>query len=591
MKKINKTILYTALGALIVGILIGWLLIGKQSSKIVADKHQHEEVDNTTWTCSMHPQIRQSEPGNCPICGMDLIPLQTNSNDGNPLAIKMSATAMQLANIQTSVITKQQPIKEVQLTGIVKADERKISSQSSHVPGRIEKLLVNYTGESVKKGQLLAYIYSPELVTAQEELFEAYKIRESQPELYNAVRTKLLNWKLTEFQIDKIINSGQPQEQFPILADISGTVLTKKVNLGDYINKGQSLFEIVDLSQVWVLFDVHESDMVWIKENDQIEFTVQSIPSKLFKSSVKFINPVINPKTRTSSARVEIQNNNEELKPDMFASGIVKSVLKKQSKALIVPKSAVMWTGKRSVVYIKQNTETGVSFLLQNVTLGPSLGDSYVIEDGLSEGVEIATNGTFSIDAAAQLAGKPSMMNPEGGAISMGHNHGGAPTQTSTNHNGQSKTIVISESARQSLNPLFDEYIRLKDAFVEDDLEKAKAIASTLLEELDKINMNVFEGKAHNLWMQYHNEIKKSLKTIKAVENIGEGRKGFKNLSDQFIIMVKSFGSIGQTLYIQQCPMANTNKGADWISNKKEIKNPYFGESMLTCGEIIQTIK
>src|SRR5690606_9257933 len=122
----------------------------------------------------------------------------------------------------------------------------------------------------VSKGQVLAYVYSPDLVTAQEELFEAYKIRESQPELYQAAKGKLLNWKLTEKQINNIIQSGQPQEQFPVLADVSGVVLTKRVNLGDYVQKGQSLFKIADLSKVCVLYDVYESDMQWIKKGDNV---------------------------------------------------------------------------------------------------------------------------------------------------------------------------------------------------------------------------------------------------------------------------------------------------------------------------------
>ncbi|MFX3626045.1 MAG: efflux RND transporter periplasmic adaptor subunit [bacterium] len=151
------------------------------------EKHQHTtqpEEEQQIWTCSMHPQIRKTEAGKCPICGMDLIPLSNESGAENPMEIKMSPTAMQLANIQTSVIKKQKPVKEVRMNGKIKADERLVFSQSAHLSGRIEKLLVNFTGESVSKGQTLAYIYSPELVTAQEELFEALKIKNSQPALF-----------------------------------------------------------------------------------------------------------------------------------------------------------------------------------------------------------------------------------------------------------------------------------------------------------------------------------------------------------------------------------------------------------------------
>lgn len=302
MKNLNKNTIYIALGTLVLGLLLGWFFFGGTPENQTSE-HQHEQSENTTWTCSMHPQIRQPEPGQCPICGMDLIPLNSESSDEeNPMEIKMSPTAMQLANVQTSVITRQKPVKEVRMNGKVKADERKISSQSSHIPGRIEKLMVSFTGEQVSKGQVLAYVYSPELVTAQEELFEAYKIKEDQPQLYQAARGKLSNWKLTEKQIDKILEASEPQEQFPVLADVSGVVLSKKVNLGDYIKKGQILFEVADLSKIWVLFDVYESDMPWIKKGNDVVFTIQSLPGETFKGNITFVDPVINPKTRVAAA-------------------------------------------------------------------------------------------------------------------------------------------------------------------------------------------------------------------------------------------------------------------------------------------------
>lgn len=587
MKNINKTTIYIAIGTLIAGILIGWLFFSDTKKTTVADEHQ-QHTENTIWTCSMHPQIRQSEPGQCPICGMDLIPLNNESSDGNPMEIKMSPTAMQLANVQTSVITKQKPVKEVRMNGKVKADERNVFSQSSHIPGRIEKLLVNFTGESVSKGQVLAYIYSPDLVTAQEELFEAHKIKGNQPALYQAARGKLLNWKLTETQIDNIIQAGKAQEQFPVLADVSGVVLNKRVNLGDYIKKGQSLFEVADLSKIWILFDVYESDMVWIKKGDNVVFNIPSFPGESFKGSIDFIDPVINPKTRVATARVELNNSGDKLKPEMFVVGIVKSPIENKKEELIVPKSAVMWTGERSVVYVKQASASGIGFMMRQVTLGAALGDSYIIKEGLEEGEEIATNGTFSIDAAAQLAGKPSMMNPEGGAVMTGHNHGGASGNAT---NIPSQEITVNKKAKEVLAPLFDEYLKIKNALVEDDFDKSKQIAATLSNNLSKINMGVFTGEAHNVWMKHSTTMEKALKSINKAENIGEVRKHFQTLSNQLVMLAVTFGPFDNPLYIQHCPMVNDNKGADWISNNKQIRNPYFGESMIGCGSITKEIK
>ncbi len=591
MKKLldNKWILGVV--TLVIGVLIGWLVSKPTHQQInTSENQQISKSDNQIWTCSMHPQIRQSEPGQCPICGMDLIPLNNEfSSDENPMEIKMSPTAMQLANVQTSVISKRKPIKQIRINGKVKADERNVFSQSSHIPGRVEKLMVSFTGESVQQGQALAYVYSPELVTAQEELLEAYKIKEAQPSLYQAAREKLKNWKLTEVQIDKIIKSGTLQEQFPILADVSGIVLNKKINLGDYIKKGQSIYEIANLNTIWVLFDVYESDISWVKLDDKINFSVQSLPGEYFTGKVSFIDPVINSKTRVASARVEINNPGMRLKPDMFVKGLVESPIQNQKEAMIVPKSAVMWTGERSVVYVKNTNAKGVSFRMREVTLGSALGDSYVIKEGIEEGEEIATNGTFSIDAAAQLAGKPSMMNPEGGVVMTGHNHGDAPNNVNTNTH--SKTISISKKAKDVLLPLYDEYLLMKNALVADDFNKSKQFASSLLSNLSKTNMGVFTGEAHNVWMQHSGEIEKALQPIDKAKNIGEVRKHFKTLSDQFIMLAITFGPFDNELYIQHCPMANDNKGADWISREKKILNPYFGESMIGCGEVTKEIK
>ena len=176
----------------------------------------------------MHPQIRQDDPGDCPICGMDLIPLEDDQNaDIDPNAISMSPTAMQLANVSTAIVGKMNPVKQVRLNGKVQTDERLIYSQSSHIPGRIEKLSVNFTGEFVNKGQIIAYVYSPELVTAQEELFEAQKITESQPQLFAAAKEKLKNWKLSDKQIEEMLISGKTLEEFPIQADVAGYVTSK----------------------------------------------------------------------------------------------------------------------------------------------------------------------------------------------------------------------------------------------------------------------------------------------------------------------------------------------------------------------------
>jgi Cu(I)/Ag(I) efflux system membrane fusion protein len=413
----NKYVKYSLL--LIVGVFIGWLLFHHSRKSDKQAGQVTETTKNTIWTCAMHPQIRMTEPGKCPICGMDLIPLaQSVTTSVDPDAIHMSKDAAQLANVMTTVVTKKKPVKEVRLYGKVQADERLFQSQTAHVPGRIERLNINFTGEIVVKGQVLAEIYSPELITAQQELLETVKTKQLQPELYEASKEKLRQWKLTDDQISKIEISGTVQNNFEVLSNTSGTVTDRRVNNGDHVSVGTILFDIADLSKVWIMFDAYESDLQFLHVGEKLSFNLQALPGTNFTGNIIFIDPVIDPVTRVAKVRVETGNQAGKLKPEMFATGIVSSTLTEYTDKVVIPKSAVLWTGKRSVVYVKQPGSEEPVFKIREVELGPMLGESYVITDGLSEGEEVVTSGTFSIDAAAQLEGKPSMMNPLGGKVS-----------------------------------------------------------------------------------------------------------------------------------------------------------------------------
>ncbi len=431
MKNIKQNIkenYKVVVGMLILGLLAGYF-IGKSSNpEINTATHLHNEPSiHQIWTCSMHPQIKQDKPGKCPICSMDLIPLETGNSQGqavNPNEIQMSESSIKLADIQTMLVKKDYSNKEVYLLGKVKPDERNIAELTSRFGGRIEKLFVNFTGQNVSKGEKLATIYSPELVTAQKELLEAVVYKESNPSFYKATRNKLKLWDLTEAQIDGIETRGEPQNYFNILSPISGTVTMRHVSLGDYVKEGNALFEVINLKKVWLMFEAYESDLVWLQEGDRVTFTVQSLHGKEYTGRVAYIDPFLNAKTRVANVRVEVDNPNLELKPEMFANGIIKPKISGDRKDLLIPKTAVLWTGKRSVVYVKVPDREMASFIYRGITLGPEAGEFYIVKEGLKEGEEIAVNGVFKIDAAAQLEGKPSMMNPEGGQVSTGHNHG-----------------------------------------------------------------------------------------------------------------------------------------------------------------------
>ena len=410
--------------ALAGGFLAGWLIFGfhdhrNDTSTASASDHIHPE--GQVWTCSMHPQIRMDAPGDCPICGMDLIPLRTSdgsqAGDVPDHAMRMSAEAVALANIRTSTVSRREPTKEILLYGVVAPDERSLQSQSAHVGGRIDKLYVDFTGVSVRRGEPLARIYSPELITAQNELLEAAKLRESQPALLVAAREKLKQWKLTDSQIATIEALGVPSTTIEIVSDTSGIVMAKRVSEGDYVPQGGVLFDIASLSRVWVLFDAYEADLAFLKTGDRVEFTLPALAGRKFSGSVSFIDPILDGVTRTAKVRVEVANPDGLIKPRMYATGRVNARLGQYGDRVVIPRSAVLWTGTRSIVYVSlQGYDTPV-FSLREVELGPSLENAYVVLSGLEDGEQIVTGGAFVIDASAQLEGKRSMMNDatEGG--------------------------------------------------------------------------------------------------------------------------------------------------------------------------------
>lgn len=408
---LNKYVRY---GLLVLGgLFLGWLFF--HSPKAAKEEHNYAaaEAKEEIWTCAMHPQIRMHKPGKCPICGMELILLKQNSGAKTDSdAVHFTKEATELAEVSTSIVSRQKPIKEVRLYGKVQADERLLQNQVSQFAGRIDKLMVNFTGELVKKGQLLAMIYSPELVTAQQELLETAKTKQTQPEIYDAAKEKLMQWKLTASQIADIESSGRVKTNFEVYSNTSGIVTTRRVNTGDFVSQGSVLFDIANLTNIWVLFDAYESDLPFLRVGNKVTFTVQALPGTNFSGNIKFIDPVIDPNARVAKVRVEIGNAGGKLKPEMFVNGIVQANLDQYRDKLVIPRSAVLWTGTRSIVYVKLSVTNGESvFKLREVELGPTLGNSYVILSGLKEGDEIVTEGTFSVDAASQLEGKPSMMS------------------------------------------------------------------------------------------------------------------------------------------------------------------------------------
>ncbi len=621
------TIAATAAAALIVGLGIGRFVLapeaGHDHAANEAEANASASAEPSTWTCSMHPQIQQPEPGDCPICGMDLIPLVKDEGaDDGPRVMSMSKSSKALAEIQTTAVQRGFPSTEVRLVGKLAYDETKEKSLTARFPARIDELFVNYTGIAVKQGEHLAKVYSPELLTAQRELLTSYR---SNPDssITAAAREKLRLWDLLPDQIDAIIASGQAKDHFILRAPIGGVVVSKKVNEGDYVKTGESLFRIVDLNELWLYLDAYESDLAWLRYGQDVAFSVEAFPGETFHGQIAFIEPEVDGKTRTVQVRVNVPNQDQRLKPGMFAKGLVEARLAEGGKVyapefagkwispmhpeivkegpgqcdvcgmdlvpaqelgyvrdeeeeapLYVPASAVMRTGKRAVVYIEKPDTERPTYEGREIVLGPRAGDQYLVAAGLDQGERVVTKGAFKIDSALQIQAKPSMMNPQGGGPAPGHNHGGSVPQSSgEDHSGHQMSAL--QIAPEQAAQLVGDYLSMQAALAGDDLDAAKAAAKAMME---------VTGHSGDLSALLHDML--------AAESLDVLRKPhFETLSNAMIAAAKANPSaFDQSLKVMHCPMVYPDRGADWLQSSEPLQNPYFGAMMLKCGEVKETI-
>lgn len=575
----KKYIIYIAI--LAGGFLLGYVFFGTSNEGNSNTTEVSETSESQMWTCSMHPQIMQPEPGDCPLCGMDLIPAEAGAEGLSPNEIRMTENAMALANIQTTVVgnASEEDENTMVLSGKIMPNEEANAVQASYFEGRIERLNVNFTGENVQKGQLLATIYAPALVAAQQELLTAASMKESQPSLYKAVRNKLKLWKLSEGQIDDIESSGKVRENFPIYATVSGTVTEKLAEEGDYVSQGQPLVRVSNLGSVWAMFDAYENQISQLKVGQKITVTTNAYLNKEFEATISFIDPRLNTQSRTVSVRATLDNKDGTFKPGMFVSSKVQmSESADKQEQISVPASAVLWTGNRSLVYVKTNPDEPI-FEMREVSLGAKNGDRYQILEGLENGDEIVAHGTFTVDAAAQLQGKKSMMSAE------------TDTKDETPNLADIGRQEVPLKFQNQLKEVFDSYMVIEKALVDDNAETPQSAASALLKRIESVDMKlVKEEPGHSHWMKLESGLQEAALGISNSSDIEEQRNHFKQLSNYLINAVQTFG-INQKVYLDYCPMVHNDTGAYWLSDEEGILNPYFGASMLRCGEVVEEIE
>ncbi len=593
--------------------------------------------DGIIYTCSMHPQIKQNEPGDCPICGMELVPVDvgdslaeqdisqsagieegedqllgyacamncvppleepgdcpicgmemqavyddsgaTDHFDHDPQRrLQMSEQAKAIASIQTSKVERRVPKKTIRLFGELAVSEDTLVHISLDVGGRIDKLSARYEGDLVEKGEELILLYSPELLAVQQEFLQAKtsleglrettleSVRRSSESVVKAARERLRLAGLSHDQIDEIAQSGEAREQVRLYAPVGGTVITRHLEEGQYSKKGERILTIARLDNLWAEIAAYESDLPWLKVGQPVTFSSEAFPGERFEGEVAWIDPVSSSRTRTTRVRLNVNNTRSMLRPGMYLTAFVEATLGDDSK-LIIPDTAPLITGERAIVYTADVREERPTYIGKEIVLGPRVNGGYIVNEGLNEGDLVVTNGAFQIDSALQIVAKKSMMSPSGGEPVAGHANHGSPSEEQGTHEHESDANLVKDEGRSfNLDDYLSDYLHLQRALANDDYEHALHVWNELSEEFS--DLEVFHSN-------------------RDVSSIDKLRKSFQPLSQDLIGRLDKTEYVReQDLHLVHCPMAFDFEGAEWIQAGEEVRNPYFGDEMLTCGTL-----
>ncbi|MCC5829142.1 MAG: efflux RND transporter periplasmic adaptor subunit [Phycisphaeraceae bacterium] len=626
---------------IIVGIGIGMHLGGPSSDAPPGEPVDVGDGRQQLYTCSMHPQVRLSDPNApCPYCGMSLIPVRADDDDEDDQLprLRLGERALALLQLQVQPAEWRDITVPVRLFGQIAYDETRLKTVTAWVPGRIERLHIDFTGATVGQGDPLFDLYSPELIAAQEELLQAHRAsglftpadtdrdRQSAQRTVQAASDRLRFLGMTAEQIDQLIDRGEVEDYVTIRAPIGGTVIERQAARGDYLATGQPVYRIADLGHLWSRMEVFESELHWLALGQKVSFVMPSFPGMTFEGKITFIEPTVTEATRAVRVRADVPNPDGRLKPGMFVRGTVEAKLSDSAVAMmrtdgktddqehpgdhdpgshgiyepeddperhgrppvVIPASAPLITGRRAVVYVQLPDQERPSFEGRDVLLGPKAGDWYVVLDGLEEGELVVTRGAFRLDAELQLKGRPSMMQPAGDHAPA-HDHGDEQARR-PGADPDVKPLEAPEEFQAALGRLIQANFGLVESLAGDSPEQARRRSQDVRAVLDAIEVDELEEEAQKRWRDSKRTMAEALEALGTEEDLANQRQRFEAFSDHLTEMVRVFGVTGTaTVYRAMCPMVNGREGF-WLQDVQQIANPYHGASMLRCGEIVETL-
>lgn len=593
-------------------------------SEAVADAGGGEEK---RYICPMMCTPPSTEPGRCPVCAMELVEA-TGGGGGDGISVTIESSARRLVGIQTATSKMGEMNRTIRTIGSIDFDESRLSTISAYIDGRLEELYADYVGVEVKEGDDLALIYSPKLYSAQTEYITSLESESvgrfsiNSPDMLAMARENLSELGMTTGQIEDLRESRKPQSRIRIKSPQTGTVLEKAAVEGDYVKTGQKIYRIADLTSVWMMLDLFPDDASLVRFGQQVEAEIQSMPGEVFTGRVAFIDPTVDPVTRTVRVRVEVMNYDGKLRPgdyatarisvpavpvdmvydpalaDKYISPMHPQVIRDEpgdcplcgmdliptsqlgyspkpveaQRVVTVPRDSVLLTGERGVVYVE--TEPG-RFEIRRVTVGAMNDDDAIIVEGMAAGETVATNGNFLIDSQMQLAGNPSLMDP-----SKAPSYSPGPLELPDRD-----PVMLAGQSGEQFDRAYDAYFEIQCAMAADMTPPPVAL-NTLLDSLNKLEMLAEVPDAAQT--RFASARRGASRMDGSLET---AREAYRSVSHAMLhaATIARGPKTAKSLVHMYCPMV-PGGGGDWMQPGGELQNPYWGSEMLTCGETVRDL-
>lgn len=560
MKKILPAILAFILGAVSV-------LFLSRHDHAETPAHEHAAAEKQLWTCSMHPQVIQDHPGNCPICHMKLVPLRRDGTAGaEPGTVTIAPEVVQNMGVRLSKVEQGPLTRTVRLVGFLSPAQPLVHDVVPRVSGWVRHLRVTTEGQSVAKGEKLFDLYSPELQAAVDEAIVARRAAETAPgnttaALRDAATRRLVRLGLSEKDAAAFVRLDKAPEEYPVVSPAAGRILGKSIYEGSMVRADSTVFSVADYGTLWLDGQAFEMDLPFIRENDPAEASVAAFAGKSFSGKITFIAPQVDTVTRTATVRMELPNPDGLLKPGMYATLRVRARL--AENAVLAPLEAVIDTGERRVAFIARGAGR---FEPRRVKVGPTDDEGRVsILSGLTPGEEVVSSGQFLIDSESRMKEAVAKF------LSTGKTH--PPTVVAP-----AAGPPLPEGARAAADATLAAYLDVSARLGETEPAGALPVDPA---GLARAARSLAESLGADARGPLATRLAEAAEKMRGV-SLADQRKAFMAVSAAQIALVKTIPPAAPAgLFLLHCPMA----GADWLQKGDTPANPYYARDMKECAE------